>query len=122
MPEEVTRMIASVGCSMVGSGTSSTRTSCVPCQVTAFIVLLASVTRPRSGGLAARRGRGLLGGLLDLREGVPLLLEILLEELDDVALAHGVGVGDETLIDRDLMVLGLGRTGEQHVVDHGVVR
>src|SRR4051794_11318469 len=37
MPLEVTRMIASVGASIVGSGTVSTRTSCVPCQVNAFM-------------------------------------------------------------------------------------
>src|SRR5688500_14723933 len=30
-------MIASVGCSIVGSGTSSTRTSRMPCQVSAFM-------------------------------------------------------------------------------------
>ena len=36
MPVEVTRMIASVGSSIVGSGTVSTRTSWVPCQATAF--------------------------------------------------------------------------------------
>jgi hypothetical protein len=34
---EVTRTIASVGCSIFGSGTLSTRTSSLPCQVTAFI-------------------------------------------------------------------------------------
>src|SRR5436190_705113 len=39
MPLEVTRMIASVGFSISGSGTSSTRTSRLPCQVTAFICL-----------------------------------------------------------------------------------
>src|SRR5688572_23863496 len=33
----VTRMIASVGASTKGSGTSSTRTSRMPCQVTAFM-------------------------------------------------------------------------------------
>ena len=36
----VTRMIASVGCSIFGSGTSSTRTSLVPCHTTAFITSL----------------------------------------------------------------------------------
>lgn len=36
MPLEVTLMIASFGCSILGSGTSSTRTSRFPCQVTAF--------------------------------------------------------------------------------------
>jgi hypothetical protein len=33
----VTRMTASVGACTNGSGTSSTRTSFVPCQVTAFM-------------------------------------------------------------------------------------
>ncbi len=37
MPVEVMRTIASVGSWMVGSGTLSTRTSRLPCQVTAFI-------------------------------------------------------------------------------------
>src|SRR5438105_5386895 len=37
---EVSRTIASVGCSIFGSGTSSTRTSLVPCQTTAFIAAL----------------------------------------------------------------------------------
>ena len=36
MPVDVTRMIASVGSWIVGSGTLSTRTSRLPCQVTAF--------------------------------------------------------------------------------------
>ena len=36
-PVDVTRMIASVGSSIVGSGTVSTRTSRLPCQVSAFI-------------------------------------------------------------------------------------
>src|SRR6478735_1685786 len=35
--DEVTLMIASVGSSILGSGTSSTRTSRLPCQVTALI-------------------------------------------------------------------------------------
>ena len=36
MPVDVMRTIASVGSSIVGSGTVSTRTSRLPCQVTAF--------------------------------------------------------------------------------------
>ena len=36
MPVDVTRMIASVGASIVGSGTVSTRTSRLPWKVTAF--------------------------------------------------------------------------------------
>src|SRR5436305_1573704 len=37
MPVDMIRTIASVGCSIDGSGTVSTRTSRLPCQVTAFI-------------------------------------------------------------------------------------
>src|SRR3954452_13508236 len=37
IPVDVTRMIASVGCSIVGSGTLSIRTSWTPCQARAFI-------------------------------------------------------------------------------------
>src|SRR4051794_5124193 len=37
MPLEVTRTIRSVGCSIIGSGTSATRTSRLPCQVKACI-------------------------------------------------------------------------------------
>src|SRR3954454_9964812 len=37
MPDDVTRMIASVGFSIAGSSTLSTRTSWFPCQVTAFM-------------------------------------------------------------------------------------
>ena len=47
MAVEVTLTIASVGCWMVGSGTSSTRTSELPCQVSARIVLL--LPRPATG-------------------------------------------------------------------------
>src|SRR3954454_3384307 len=47
----VTRMIASVGSSIFGSGTSSTRTSRLPCQVTAFI----PPNSPRSVGLIPSR-------------------------------------------------------------------
>ena len=38
MAVEVTRITASPGSSMVGSGTSVTRTSRAPCQVSAFTV------------------------------------------------------------------------------------
>ena len=37
---EVTRMIASVGCWRIGSGTVSTLTRSVPCQVTALMIPL----------------------------------------------------------------------------------
>src|SRR5438477_4926660 len=39
-------MIASVGCSMAGSGTVSTRTSRFPCQATAFMAFLSSGVWP----------------------------------------------------------------------------
>ena len=53
MPDEVTRMIASVGCSISGSGTVSTRTSWTPCQVTAFMVLAWFGCPPRLPGPSA---------------------------------------------------------------------
>ena len=37
MAQEVTLMMASVGASIVGSGTLSQRMSCLPCQVSARI-------------------------------------------------------------------------------------
>src|SRR3954467_4166889 len=56
MPDEVTRMTASVGSLIAGSGTSSTRTSRRPCHVTAFMLV---PPWPQSSGYArlpARRG------------------------------------------------------------------
>lgn len=55
MPLDVTLMIASVGSWMTGSGTVSTRTSRVPCQVSARM----GPPCPRSGRANARM---LLGG------------------------------------------------------------
>src|SRR3954454_21193114 len=55
MPEEVTRMTASVGSSIPGSGTSSTRTSRLPCQVTAFIGLPPRSYRTRASDEATTR-------------------------------------------------------------------
>ncbi len=37
MADDVMRTIASVGCWITGSGTSSTETERVPCQVSAFM-------------------------------------------------------------------------------------
>lgn len=51
MPLEVMRTTASVGASILGSGTSSTRTSRLPCQVTAFIRIA-----PSRAALAGRTG------------------------------------------------------------------
>src|SRR5688572_26029374 len=55
MPDEVIRTIASVGCSIVGSGTSLTRTSRGPCHVTAFIEALTRLLQ-LARRLAAKRG------------------------------------------------------------------
>ncbi len=49
----VTRMTASVGCWMTGSGTSSTRTSPLPCQVTAFMGYSSVARIGRARGLQA---------------------------------------------------------------------
>ncbi|HEX5782213.1 MAG TPA: hypothetical protein VFX80_09830 [Solirubrobacteraceae bacterium] len=38
---------------------------------------------------------------------MPLLLEVLLEQPDDIVTSHGAGVDDEPLVDGDLVVLGL---------------
>ncbi len=51
----VIRTIASVGFSIVGSGTSSTRTSRFPCQVSAFMSACLPAPRPRNR--SCRRGR-----------------------------------------------------------------
>ena len=48
MAVEVISTTASVGCSMTGSGTSSTRTSSVPCHVTARTASPVSVASSRS--------------------------------------------------------------------------
>ena len=52
-------MMASVGCSIFGSGTVSTRTSWVPCQVTAFKGFLASVRVEAAAARALARKTGL---------------------------------------------------------------
>jgi hypothetical protein len=49
MPLEVTRMTASVGSSIRGSGTVSTRTSRLPCQATAFMLVPFRSARLRPG-------------------------------------------------------------------------
>src|ERR1700761_1975619 len=81
MPLEVTRTIASVGCSIRGSGTVSTRTSRLPCQVTAFIAAPFSrsrslsvrlrLARPRSGQARERVTRAVLGEPLHESEKRP---------------------------------------------------
>src|SRR4051794_460443 len=94
MPLDVMRTIASVGCSMMGSGTLSTRTSRLPCQATAFMFGRSSESGSGCGptrtaerrtqpGSGARRGPA-LGASEDLVDhgalgvrvvvgGVPLL-------------------------------------------------
>ena len=56
MPAIVTRTIASVGSSIAGSCTSSTRTSCAPWKVSPFIACLLVVARAR--GAYPRGGAG----------------------------------------------------------------
>jgi hypothetical protein len=53
--DDVMRTIASVGCSITGSGTSSTVTVRVPCQVSAF---MSSSSSLEVATLAAVRARG----------------------------------------------------------------
>src|SRR3954451_2578026 len=71
----VTRTIASVGSWIVGSGTSSTRTSRLPCQVTAFIRVLLRSGRgargSRSGLTAAYPTRASGTGAVGRRSAAP---------------------------------------------------
>src|SRR4051794_16000244 len=74
MPLEVTRTIASVGSWIVGSGTSSTRTSRLPWNVTAFMrphVPATAGVSPRRCTWPQRRGPVPLLGL-DRHEDVAL--------------------------------------------------
>src|SRR5215210_300328 len=77
MPLDVMRTIASVGSSMIGSGTLSTRTSRLPCQATAFMgsprvrVLSDPYPRREAQTLGARVRPG-LGPGEDLRHHVAL--------------------------------------------------
>src|SRR3954471_14474378 len=66
---DVTSMIASVGSSTFGSGTLSTRTSRLPCQVTAFIA-----TSPSEVGERFEYPGGPTGNGLRCREFVPMRL------------------------------------------------
>src|SRR4051794_9572582 len=63
MPLDVTRTIASVGCSIDGSSTVSTRTSWLPCQATAFIARPPPLLLGRAGlgHLAVHRGLRAVG-------------------------------------------------------------
>src|SRR3954449_3836696 len=88
MPVEVIRTIASVGGSMAGSGTLSTRTSRRPCQVTAFIAV--GYPARHRGARAVSRGVRLPGELL--------LDRVDLAEATDVALLAGE-VGAEVRAD-----------------------
>src|SRR3954454_23252489 len=64
IPLDVTRMIASVGAWMLGSGTVSTRTSRRPCQVTALMPR----PYPAAGAETLARMRPALGAHEDLRD------------------------------------------------------
>src|SRR5215210_622607 len=101
------RTIASSGRRRSGSGTSSTRTSSLPCQTTAFIHrrfpgpihVNEGARREPAGarpgfaqtllrGQSPRARRELRRGALQLLERVLLLVEVLFQEVDDLALAQ----------------------------------
>ena len=65
-----------------------------------------------AGSTVGRRGPSgdLLGGLADLVPGPFLLLQVLTHQGGNVVGAAGLGVGDQRLVDGDLVVLGLQRT------------
>jgi hypothetical protein len=52
---------------------------------------------------------------------VLLLLQVLLEEGDDVLVAHRLGLPDQALVDRDLVVLRVGSAAQDHRVDQAVL-
>jgi hypothetical protein len=52
---------------------------------------------------------------------VLLLLEVLLKQLHDLRLTQFLGVGDQRLVNGDLVVLRRGGTGQDHVVHDAVV-
>src|ERR1700712_1568994 len=100
MPVDVIRTIASVGASMVGSGTVSTRTSRLPCQVTAFIGSssksgCARVTRLVAAGTppwsVLRRGPA-LRAQEDLRHHVALGVGVVVRRLPLLARQRPLGV------------------------------
>jgi predicted PurR-regulated permease PerM len=62
---DVTSMMASVGSSILGSGTVSTRTSRLPCQVTAFIGLASVAAVRMLRGYVVSAGTAVFGFLAD---------------------------------------------------------
>jgi len=73
------------------------------------------------GCLSGELGRELPRSPLDLLERVLLLLQVLLEEGDDVLVAHRPGLRDQALVDRDLVVLRVGGAAQDHLVDQAVL-
>jgi hypothetical protein len=48
-------------------------------------------------------------------------LQVLAQQGGHILCAAGLGIGDQRLVDRDLVVLGLGGGGQDHGVHDGVV-
>src|SRR5918992_1848514 len=115
------RTIASVGCWIAGSGCSSTRTSRLPCQVTAFmdracpvsgpVTLLELLAAPAPAGVVAAELLVLVdSALLDHRSGLLLL--------DAVAVA---AVGARLVVERAAGVLERRRAARGLLQRHAVL-
>src|SRR5690606_17778641 len=115
--------IASRGCSMPGSGTRSQRMSCLPCQVSAFMVAPDALTL----GLAGRHFRALqeLGGHARHVFFQPgghgdFFLQNLFADLSDGGLTQHGGGCDEVPVGGDFHVLE--RIAEHAALNHFVGR
>src|SRR3954469_22440284 len=101
MPVDVMRTIASVGSSMVGSGTVSTRTSRLPCQATAFMMGSSGSefgpsdlpeVRGRNAGASAARGGPAVRAGEDLRHHGALGVGVVVRGLPLLARERALGV------------------------------
>src|SRR5215210_5808338 len=103
------RTIASVGCSILGSGTVSTRTSRLPCQATAFIshLGLGVMSRQTSSLLGRRRKPAATVGPVrittwnvnSVKQRLPRLLPWLDERRPDVVCLQETKLADEAFVD-----------------------
>src|SRR5215218_9306647 len=133
MPVDVMRTIASVGSSMIGSGTLSTRTSRLPCQATAFMsgaprkFGFGSLPYPASGrATLALARRPLARAAHDLRDHRALGLRVVIRRLPLLAREASLrllveapvgGVVAQPVAEEEARPRGLAALGEDVDVD-----